>query len=147
MSALGTPEQGDRTGWGPLYPLRFVGNDFDCGTGWPLVKSAVLNIIGAKGASEDGGQRGEFPALRRLGTQVSRAIHKNIQRQGTKWIAPQFARIYALDAISQFEPRADVDPNKITIKPLSRRARVVIKSRLNAELTGRDDGGEIATEI
>jgi phage baseplate assembly protein W len=137
VTQQGKPQTGDRVGHGVLFPLRFVGNDFETGSGFELVKSSTEIIIGASAASEDGETRGEFRANKRLGTQLRRYVHKNIRGI---WLT--VIRAAGLEGLTELEPRVILDPGQFSIaKTLDRRMRVRIGIRTDPAYTGESKGG------
>jgi hypothetical protein len=143
MSQAGKPQPGDKVGYGVLYPLRFVGGDFEAGTGLDLVESAALIIVGAESASEDGRIRGEFPANPRLGTQLKRYIHKNIRGDRDTVI-----RTAGLEGITRLDQRLILDPSKFKIgAATNNRTTISIGIQLDPEFTGDREAGTIKTTV
>lgn len=137
MTQQGRPQTGDRIGYGVFFPLRFVGNDFESGSGFELVKSSAEIIIGAQAASEDGKARGEFKANKRIGTQLRRYVHKNIRGI---WLT--VIRAAGLEGLTELDPRIILDPSKFSIaKVTDRRMRVRVGIMTDPEYTGESQGG------
>ena len=143
MTIQGKPQPGDRNGYGVLYPLRFVGGDFEAGSGFELAKSSAQIILDAEAASEDGVNRGEFPANRRIGTQMGRYVHKNIR--GT-W--ETILRAAGLEGLTQLDPRIILDPSKFTVTNINdRRIRVKVGIQGDPAYTGSSKTDFIDTTL
>lgn len=144
MGIQGKPQEGDKVGYGVLYPLRFVGTDFEAGSGFELIASAAQFIIDATAASEDGKIRGELPANQRLGTHLRRYIHKNIRD-----MHKDIVRAAGIEGITELEPRIILDPQAFDITPstLDRRIRVALGIQSDPEYTGTPQSGTIRTEL
>lgn len=143
MTIQGKSQTGDRIGYGVIFPLRFVGGDFEAGSGFVLVKSAAEIIIEAEAASEDGKIRGEFPANHRLGTHLRRYIHKNIRGDDDAVV-----RAAGLEGMTELDPRIILDPEQFNIaKTLDRRLRVRVGIRMDPVYTGESQGGSVETVI
>lgn len=143
MSQAGKPQAGDKVGYGVLYPLRFVGGDFEAGTGYDLVKSAAEIIIGADAASEDGKVRGEFPANPRLGTNLRRYIHKNIRGD-----RETIVRAAGLEGITRLDQRLILDPSQFRLGSVNEgRTSIAIGIQLDPEFTGTRESGSINTTV
>lgn len=143
MTIQGKPQPGDRNGYGVLYPLRFVGGDFEAGSGFDLAKSSAQIIIEAEAASEDGKMPGEFPANRRLGSHLRRYVHKNISG-----VYETVLRAAGLDGITELDPRITIDPESFSVvHQLDRRARIRIGIQGDPEYTGERRNDTIETIV
>jgi hypothetical protein len=143
MSQAGKPQPGDKVGYGVLYPLRFVGGDFEAGTGLELVQSAAEIIVGAESASEDGKTRGEFPAHPRLGTQLKRYVHKNIRGDRTAVV-----RAAGLEGITRLDQRIILDPAGFSMGgATNNRTTIGIGLQLDPEFTGDRRATTIKTTV
>lgn len=132
MGIAGKPQTGDRIGYGPTFPLRFVGGDFEAGSGFALVRSSALIILGADAATQDGKVRGEFPANPRLGTSIRRYIHKNI-----RGLYATVVRVAGIEGITQFEPRLDINPTRSEVLTDNRRrVTIQLRARVKPEYSG-----------
>jgi hypothetical protein len=144
MTQQGKPQDGDKVGYGVLYPIRFVGGDFESGTGFELIKSSAQLILDCTAASQDGKIRGELPANLRLGTHLRRFIHKNI-----RGMHKDIVRAAGLEGITELEPRIILDPDAFELTPsqLDRRIRVAVGIQSDPEYTGTVQQGTIQTEL
>lgn len=144
MTIAGKPQAGDRIGYGPIYPLRFVGGDFEAGSGFALVRSAALIILGADAATQDGKVHGEFPANPRLGTSIRRYIHRNI-----RGLFSTIIRVAGVEGLTRFEPRLEINPSRSDVTTDNRRrVKIQLRARVNPEYSGTgvsDSGGIEAT--
>jgi len=139
----GRPQTGDRLGYGVLFPLRFVGGDFEAGTGFALVKSSAEIIIGATAASEDGEIRGEMRANKAIGTQLGRYVHKNI-----RGVFKDVVRTAGLEGITELDPRIILDPKQFEVgRTLERKWRVRMGLQTDPEYTGESKGDTIETVL
>lgn len=144
MTQQGRPQTGDRVGYGVLFPLRFVGSDFETGRGFALVKSSAEIIIGARSASEDGKARGEVRANKGIGTQIGRYVHKNIRGDLNAVV-----RAAGLEGITKLDPRIILDPAGFNLaQMLDRRWRMRVGIQTDPEYTGeRSQGDTIETVV
>lgn len=144
MTQQGRPQEGDKVGYGVLYPIRFVGNDFESGSGFELILASVQLILDTTAASEDGKIRGECPANMRLGTHIRRYIHKNI-----RGMHKDIIRAAGVEGITDLEPRVILDPSSFDITPnqLDRRIRIVLGIQSDPEYTGTIQSGTVRTEL
>ena len=143
MTQQGKPQAGDRVGYGVLFPLRFVGGDFESGSGFELVKASAEIIIGAESASEDGKSRGDFPANHRLGTHLQRYVHENIRGDDNTVL-----RAAGLEGITELDPRIILDPSKFDVSNTTdRRLRIRMGIQTDSQFTGENQGGEVGTVI
>jgi phage baseplate assembly protein W len=88
-------------GFGVLFPLRFIGDDFDTSSGGALFRSRLAKILGVQSADPDGVFTGEYPWRRNFGSQVGRLRHANVGD-----LFEDIAQVYAVDAITEWEPLA-----------------------------------------
>ncbi len=143
MSQAGKPQPGDKIGYTVLYPLRFVGGDFEAGTGFEAVKSSAQIIVGADAASENGNARGEFPANRRIGTHLRAYLHKNI-----RGVYETVLRTAGMEGITQLDPRIILDPAKFRVGSVAdNQVRIGIGLQLDPAFTGETRSGDVETVV
>lgn len=90
-------------GFGLLFPLRWVGDDFEAGSGSALFRARLLKILGTQAASPDGRSTGEYPWRRNFGSQLAQLRHSDYGD-----LFDDLVQVFATDAIAQWEPLAIV---------------------------------------
>lgn len=92
----------DFLGYGLLRPFRRDGkSDFAAAGGDQLVRAAIGQILGTRAATE--ATQGELPWRPEFGSK----LHL-LQHQRNDAVLQELARVYVVDALKQWEPRAIV---------------------------------------
>ena len=91
----------DVLGRGPIRPFSRSTTDVSTASGAALVKSAIGQILGTRAGSDTA--QGELPWRPDFGSQLYLLRHGNHSRAMNS-----LAQVYVQDALSQWEPRADV---------------------------------------
>jgi uncharacterized protein len=93
-------------GFGLLRPFQRDARDFAAAGGELLVRSAVAQVLGTVGASEN--TPGELPW-----TQFGSLLHR-LRQQKNDSVLQELGRVYVVDALKRWEPRVLVTDVRIT---------------------------------
>jgi phage baseplate assembly protein W len=139
-------DQPIETGRGLLAPLKREAGDFASGEKVPLLSSNIRQVIGVKAATPDGRFLGEYPWRGDFGAQVARFRHTSLDA-GTR---DDLARIYVVDALAAWEPRARVSLERTVVQQVDVGGRItkisvrfIPDTAATDNLIGREETAEV----
>lgn len=128
-------KQGSRIGRGVSAPLRRESGDFAMSEGIQLVQENCRQIVGVRGLRNEGKEGGEYPWRLRLGSSVDTLRHLNIRASS---IDADVAKVLALDALQEWEPRATADLSDVSFG-MARHGNNVRDIKITIGVTSDDD--------
>jgi hypothetical protein len=133
------------TGIGIIYPLTREHSDYATGSGSTLVGSNIRHVLGVRAASTDGAYRGELPWRLNFGSQLDRARHSNLDDD----IERDLLRVYSVDAVARWEPRAITSPGDIELEDIAggRRGKMAVTFQLDTGQLGHVDPQAVEVNV
>lgn len=138
-------QTGDKIGTGLKWPPEYRDGKFEELEAEDLVRNGIDGILNVDGASRDGVLRGELRFHMRLGSQLSRLTHMRM-----RGMEEDVGRVYVLDPLTRFEPRADIDLGQTSVtgsKKSDRSYVFKVVFSLNPEYSGRRSLEPQITEV